>query len=45
MLLLLPLHAHRDPPVSVPVCLHFAGSSGSMQGRLEKAILEYVIFQ
>ena len=44
LLLLLPLHARREP-VSVPVCLHFADSFGSTQGRLTKAILEYAILQ
>ena len=34
----------RREPASAPVCLHFAGSFGSTQGRLNKAILEYVIF-
>ena len=47
LLLLLPVHTptRREPArACVPVCrLYIAGSYGSTQGRLKKAILEHVI--
>ena len=42
--MLLPVHVRREP-ANVPVCHDFARASQELQGRLKKAILEYVILQ